>query len=84
MEERKVIDINEIELYRNDDIVIDFKLPEPVEELLQLLDELYEKKEDLKYNLYLNYLHIYCKSLLGENQITERQFEKLLDRYGAW
>ena len=82
--ERIEIDANDLELYRNDEIVIDFPLPKPVEELLELLDRLYENGEDLKYNLYLNELHAYCKSLYGENLISKRQFEKLLDRYGAW
>lgn len=78
------MDINELELYRNDDIVIDFELPEPVKKLLCRLDSLYEQGEDLKYNLYLNELHAYCKSLYGERVLTKRQYEKLLDRYGAW
>lgn len=82
--EKIVININDIELYRNDDIVIDFALPKPVEELIDLLDSLYDAGEDLKYNLYLNELHAYCKSMLGENVITKSQFNKILDRYGAW
>lgn len=78
------MNIEELELYRNDDIIIDFELPKPVKELLALLDSLYENGEDLKYNLYINTLHSYCKSMLDTGTITHGQFEKLLDRYGAW
>lgn len=76
--------IEDIELYRDDDIIIDFELPKPVQEEIELLDQLYEQGEDLKYNLHLNILHAYCKSMLDSKTITKGQFEKLLDQYGAW
>lgn len=81
--ERKVININDIELYGNNDVMIDFSLPKPVEELTGLLDTLYDVGEDLKHNLYLNGLHVYCKSVPDGNVITKSRFNKIPARYGA-
>ncbi len=72
------------EMYRNDDIQINFSVPEPLQEVIDILDDLYEKEEDLKYNLYLNHLNTYCKSYHLEGILTDRQFNDLMDKYGAW
>ncbi len=72
------------ELYRNNDIQITFRVPEPIQEVIDILDDLYEKEEDLKYNLYLNSLNSYCKSYHLAGLLSDYQFETLMDRYGAW
>ena len=51
----------EEELYRNNNIKINFEVPALLQQLIEQLDDLYEKKDDLNYNLLLNDLNAYAK-----------------------
>lgn len=72
------------EMYRNDDIKINFSVPDVIKEIIDILDDLYAKEDDLNYNLYLNHLNAYCKSYYLAGKLTRRHFNALMDRYGAW
>lgn len=72
------------ELYRNNSIRIDFEIPEVLQEIIVQLDELYEKRDDLNYNLLLNDLNAYGKLCFLNGKISERRYHTLLERYGAW
>lgn len=74
----------EEELYRNNDIKINFEVPALLQKLIEQLDDLYEKKDDLNYNLLLNDLNAYAKSYFLNGKISKRRYHVLLDRYGAW
>lgn len=86
MEQKPIIDDlpTEEELYRDNDIHINFEVPEILQQVMDQLDDLYEKKQDLDYNLLLNDLNAYAKLYFLNNKISERQFHILLDKYGAW
>lgn len=70
----------EEELYRNNNIKINFEVPALLQQLIEQLDDLYEKKDDLNYNLLLNDLNAYAKSYFLSGKISERRYHILLDR----
>lgn len=74
----------EEELYRNNNIKINFEVPALLQQLIEQLDDLYEKRDDLNYNLLLNDLNAYAKSYFLSGKISERKYHILLHRYGAW
>ncbi|MDI9242331.1 hypothetical protein [Fusibacillus kribbianus] len=64
----------------NDSVKIDFPLPKPIQEKVDML-EYYDETEDYGYFDACEVLECYAKHWVPDESITQEQFEKLCDRY---
>ncbi len=82
------MDEDSIILFKNEDIELGFELPEQVQEVVDRLDAIYNRhdweNECIQYWAAQEELHSWAKTLIGEKIISTAEFERLLDRYGAW
>ena len=64
----------------DDQIVIDFKLPEAMLDIMKKIEEL-DQKGDYAVINYANTLDIYAKKLYSDGVITKKQWDTLIEKY---
>ncbi|RZT01173.1 hypothetical protein [Cuneatibacter caecimuris] len=70
--------------FRNDDIKIDFPVPQRLKALMEEVEGLYQGEDEVRYEAWIGQLGTMSKSYYLANVLTEEQLNKILDRYGAW
>lgn len=71
------------EIYRNDDVQIDFKVPGVLGEYVQEADEYYEKGDWFNYDMTVSCIEASCKQYLICGRITQYEFNRIWERYGC-
>lgn len=66
----------------NDDIIIDFKLPKLIQNVILELEEL-DKEEDYCYFDYSSALDNIAKSFYADGVLTKKQWELLAEKYNG-
>lgn len=66
-----------------DDVIIDFKVPKSIANLMLSLEEL-DKDEDYGYCNYYDALDDLAKECYIQGALTKEQWDRLLEKYGGY
>lgn len=67
----------------NDEVIIDFKIPEGLFELIDYLEEL-DEKEDYSFYNFAEYLEYSGRYYVRNGEMTKQQWITLCNRYGGF
>ena len=71
-----------ITLYRNDKVMLNFRMSKFLRNLIEEADELYEKDDWFWYDMKRNEIEASSKQEVLSGIITDEQREKIWERYG--
>lgn len=70
-------------MYIDENIKLNFTLPAPVHNIIQRIEKYDNEDEWMEYGLLLEELDTCSKSFFLNGKITERQYNKILEKYGG-
>lgn len=70
------------EMFRDDNVTLDFKMPRTLQNLVKEADEFYEKNDWFWYDIRVSEIESTTKQELLCGLITQEMFQKVWERYG--
>ena len=72
-------------MFQNDwidnSVILDFEMPKVLKNTIIEIEEAYQNKDDIEYNILSDTLDVLCKHYCAEGILTKKQWDLVCQRY---